>query len=562
MKHISLIALWLFASVLGVSQNLSSTGIDFAPAISADGSLMIVQSNKEGQFGLYQSSKDSLGQWTIPEPITVINDYFKPYCYVNGPSLNADASLLYFSAYSEKGNGDMDLYVSKRKDSSWSNPENLGTSINSAASETFPSISPDGSTLMFSRQEKLKDSISAPQLLISKKDKNDWTKPQALTEVPATYGTFVYDGQHAYLQKSAFSFVRTKSDSLSKNQVSDKESPAFLQQQKATARVAVSPEDYRAFISTGGDIQEVIVPDEWRLHGIHLTGTVKDADNNQGLAARLALVDTLNNDTLQIIQTAENGSFDVQIVPGARWRIVAMKDRYNKRDIVMACTKEEPFRAVQQDILIPARKKKVVFRVSDEDSDKGLNVKIKVTNLETGEVSYVDGNREGVYALTLREGDNYNVEVNSVKGYSFANQKLKVDENTDSLVAQNVGIKVQRLKTGTRMELDDILFSSGSKDLDSSSFEELDLVVDMMKKNPTAKVEISAHTDKTGDERFNVYLSDLRAQEVVKYLGSKGISKSRLISKGYGSSKPLDPDDTEESYALNRRVELKITGIQ
>lgn len=562
MKLTLYILVLIYSCISLHAQQLNSSSIDYAPALSADATIMVIQSNREGAFGLYFSSKDSLGQWTIPEPITVINDYFKPYCYLNGPSLNADASLLYFSAYSEKGNGDMDLFVSKRKDNTWSNPENLGQTINAEASETFPSISPDGNTLMFSRQERVKDSISIPQVFVAQKDKSSWTKPQLLSQVPAAYGTFVYDGQYAYLQKSAFSFVRTKNDSVSKNQISDKEYPEFLQKQKATARLAVSPEDYRAFISSGGDIEEVIVPDEWRLHGIHLTGMVKDADNNQGLASRLALVDTLNNDTLQIIQTAENGSFDVQIIPGARWRIVAMKDRYNKRDIVMACSKEEPFRAVQQDILIPARKKKVVFRVSDEDSDKGLNVKIKVTNLETGEVTYVDGNREGVYALTLREGDNYNVEVNSVKGYSFANQKVKVDENSDSLLAQNVGIKVQRLKTGTRMELQDILFASGSKDLDSSSYEELNLVVDMMTQNPTAKVEISAHTDKTGDERFNVYLSELRAQEVVKYLATKGIGKSRLLSKGYGSSRPIDPDDTEAAYAMNRRVELKITGIK
>ncbi len=83
-----------------------------------------------------------------------------------------------------------------------------------------------------------------------------------------------------------------------------------------------------------------------------------------------------------------------------------------------------------------------------------------------------------------------------------------------------------------------------------------------MKANPSAMIEISAHTDDIGSDDFNNNLSTKRAQEIVKYLNTKGIPSSRLKAKGYGKTKPLDTAPTEEARAKNRRVELKILDIK
>jgi outer membrane protein OmpA-like peptidoglycan-associated protein len=83
-----------------------------------------------------------------------------------------------------------------------------------------------------------------------------------------------------------------------------------------------------------------------------------------------------------------------------------------------------------------------------------------------------------------------------------------------------------------------------------------------MKQNPTAKIEIAAHTDDVGSDEFNYKLSEKRAQEIVKYLVNKKINPNRLLAKGYGKSKPVIEDTTEEARARNRRVELKIIDIK
>ena len=90
------------------------------------------------------------------------------------------------------------------------------------------------------------------------------------------------------------------------------------------------------------------------------------------------------------------------------------------------------------------------------------------------------------------------------------------------------------------------------------SFVELDRVVKLMKENPTIEIELSAHTDSRASDEHNLVLSDNRAKSVREYIISKGIDASRMTSIGYGETRPVAPNDTEENMQLNRRVEFKI----
>jgi OmpA-OmpF porin, OOP family len=71
-------------------------------------------------------------------------------------------------------------------------------------------------------------------------------------------------------------------------------------------------------------------------------------------------------------------------------------------------------------------------------------------------------------------------------------------------------------------------------------------------------IEISGHTDNIGVDAANLKLSDDRAKSVVEYLTGKGVATSRFSAKGYGETKPVVTNDTEEGRALNRRVEFII----
>jgi len=101
-----------------------------------------------------------------------------------------------------------------------------------------------------------------------------------------------------------------------------------------------------------------------------------------------------------------------------------------------------------------------------------------------------------------------------------------------------------------------VLFQTNETVLLSSSFFELDVIAEHLKKNPQTQIEIIGHTDNSGNEKINRRLSTERAKAVADYLASKNIDRSRITYKGWGSLKAIAPNDTEEGKKQNRRVEF------
>ena len=105
--------------------------------------------------------------------------------------------------------------------------------------------------------------------------------------------------------------------------------------------------------------------------------------------------------------------------------------------------------------------------------------------------------------------------------------------------------------------LKNIRFEFNQSVLQSSSFEELDNVVNWLMKNPSVQVILSGHTDDQGSDAYNLSLSENRAIRVAGYLIERGISSTRIETFGYGKSRLLFEDISEASGIMNRRVEIK-----
>lgn len=123
----------------------------------------------------------------------------------------------------------------------------------------------------------------------------------------------------------------------------------------------------------------------------------------------------------------------------------------------------------------------------------------------------------------------------------------------DSLdLSENREIKVNAVYI-----LKKIYFEFDSYSLKPQSEPELNLLVSILTKNPQWKVELSGHTDESGNDLYNNELSLNRAKSVGHYLTQKGIPASRIITKGFGKAKPLNTAKTDAARAMNRRVEVK-----
>ncbi len=115
------------------------------------------------------------------------------------------------------------------------------------------------------------------------------------------------------------------------------------------------------------------------------------------------------------------------------------------------------------------------------------------------------------------------------------------------------------IKKGVKYPLEGVNFEKSKTVLVKGAELKLDGVVDYLKQNPKAQIEVAGHTDNQGsDQRLNQRLSEFRAKVVANYLFNKGISPDRITTVGKGSSEPIVPNDTDENKSKNRRIEIMI----
>jgi OmpA-OmpF porin, OOP family len=102
----------------------------------------------------------------------------------------------------------------------------------------------------------------------------------------------------------------------------------------------------------------------------------------------------------------------------------------------------------------------------------------------------------------------------------------------------------------------DILFDTGKSTIKQESMPMIDQIYELLNANPSLNVSIEGHTDNVGTPASNKTLSDARAKAVVDAITSKGITRTRMSSIGWGQEKPVADNRTEEGRAKNRRVEI------
>jgi outer membrane protein OmpA-like peptidoglycan-associated protein len=146
----------------------------------------------------------------------------------------------------------------------------------------------------------------------------------------------------------------------------------------------------------------------------------------------------------------------------------------------------------------------------------------------------------------------------SASSEGFINATDSVEATSEELTPFVRNIYLEPIEVGVTVRLKNIYFDFDKTTLKKESFTELNKVVDFLKENNSVEIEISGHTDNKGSDDYNANLSQGRSQSVVDYLISQGIDSFRLTAHGYGESKPIDTNDTDEGRANNRRVEFTV----
>ncbi|QCK13309.1 OmpA family protein [Mangrovivirga cuniculi] len=203
----------------------------------------------------------------------------------------------------------------------------------------------------------------------------------------------------------------------------------------------------------------------------------------------------------------------------------------------------------------------IVGKTIDENTLTPISAEVTFEDLKTGRSigSMITEEGLGDYEKQVDIGGKYAFYAKA-KGYLPASFNIDTKEyRPNEEIVQD--IYLVPIQVGSILRLNNIFFDYDKATLRDESRFELDRLIEIFEENPGMRVELGGHTDGDGSDAYNKKLSDRRANSVRTYLIGKGISEDRIEAVGYGESKPVADNFTEEGKQENRRVEFKIIDL-
>ncbi len=208
--------------------------------------------------------------------------------------------------------------------------------------------------------------------------------------------------------------------------------------------------------------------------------------------------------------------------------------------------------------IMPDRIMYVEGLIVDKTTNKPVKAKVEITNLVTAQVintTYSDS-IGGEFLIVIYPGVEYAFNI-SKPGYLFLSENINLQDSIDSTSIKKL-FELSPFKVGSKLVMNNIFFQFNKHELLPSSYIELNKLSELLNEYPTYNIEISGHTDSIGTPEYNILLSKKRAESVGKYLIVKGVNINRLSYKAMGSSKPIATNESEQGRAKNRRTEILI----
>lgn len=515
------------AKIENVGPVVNSAFPDYTPVITADESVLIFTSRREGNIGqktapyldqeedfpmedIYQSTKIN-GKWSEPANLGPVVNTIDHDAAI---ALSPDGNQLFIYKDMQEG----DIYMSTKKGLEWSKPESLGDKINTAKySEQSCSISSDGKTLYFSSNRP--GGYGGLDIWRSQLVKGQWNEPINMgpkintkedEDSPFIHpdGVTLYYSSKGKKTMGGYDIFRT---SLEKGGWSEPENMGYpinsVQNDIYFVLSADNQHGYYASYKEGG----------YGKHDIYMI-SMPQAEEVKEIAATQANTK---------LGTATTGEAPKNLAPVA---VTKTKSRVTLlKGVIRDATTKQPIEA-----------------------------NIALTNIKTGQkISEVNSNSAtGAYLIILPAGKNYGITVTK-KDYLFHSENFDISDTAEyQEIVKNVDLN--KFQVGAKIVLRNIFFDFDKATLRPESNLEIDRLRKILLDYPKMKIEMSGHTDNKGSSDYNKKLSLNRAKAVVDVLVKKGISPDRMTYAGYGFDRPMAPNDSDAGRQLNRRTEFEI----
>lgn len=198
-------------------------------------------------------------------------------------------------------------------------------------------------------------------------------------------------------------------------------------------------------------------------------------------------------------------------------------------------------------------------KVLDQQTNHPLQAQLIYRSLRQEKVSgtiFSDG-QTGSFQVILPDIDSYYITAEKKGYYAQADSIAFSGAGKESLKKELI-IKLDPLVVGKSLPIRQLYFEKAKAVFLSTSYPALDNLYHLMQQNPKLKIAIAGHTDNVGDALLNQELSVQRAEAVAAYLQERGIDKERMTVSGFGGTKPIADNSKEATRRLNRRVEFTV----
>jgi len=532
-----------------VPVKVSLRGTRSAASMSADGKYIVFSFTKGKASKLYVSELNEKGKWTSPKQIEALSSPASE----ETPFLLADNKTLYFSSNRDP-KGSYNIYKAVRTGAdwtSWTTPVPLNDTINTAAYESYFKTSANGSRGFFASD---KQSLGGKDIFIVKVYEDD---------------PYVIASGKIQNQKSSRTLKGKTAKILVNGQPADS---VWINADSGTYRLKL-PMGKRYEVS-------VVVPDYKTVTDvIDASGIREYTELNKDLKAeplpyvkvrgKLFIKNTNNiippKSNARIVIDGEqvdsarvnvnDGTYEVRLPHGTLYYMQVSAKRFESFPEPLDLYTVDEYRDITLDLLADAEKMAIVSgKVIDKKTGKPWTgkpgLKIMVEGIDNSAAA-VDS-LQGTYDLRLPLKEAYVLTATAPDYYPVA-ESIDVTRET-SEVSLSRDLLVVPIEVGQSVRLNTIAFDGDQPVLKQTSFPELDHLAAFLESDKTVRIEVGDHSATAGKGK----LSSARAKAVTDYLLQKGIAKERIVSKGYGASKPVASAKTDEGKAKNQRVEFTI----
>ena len=460
------------------------------------------------------------------------------------PVISADGKTLYFLRSECNLNiGDdpskCDAWITELINGKWAQPENIGRPINNENHNFVVSVSPDNNSLLVANKYKENGESNGAGISITNRTRTGW-------EVPKEMVIKDFKNKNKYVgyfltsdKKHLLMDVEREGEGFGEKDIY----VSFLENDNSWSK----PLNLGNVINTFGDeANPFLAPDGKTLYfssrghqgygsyDLYVSKRLDDSWSNWSKPKNLGnVINSPSADLSYIISAKGDKAFLSR--GGDLYQII------NK---------------VEQDPVVLIK-----GRVFDSKTNEILSAPIVYNDLKTNKElgTAISNPSTGSYSIVLPFGKRYSFMAQK-EGYYAVTQNVDVSNITEYKEII-VDLYLNPIEKGQTIRLNNIFFDSGKYDLLTESYAELDRLYNVLKENKGLQIEIGGHTDAVGSDTNNMTLSNNRATAVMNYLVNKGISASRLSAKGYGETKFIATNETEEGKQLNRRVEFKILEL-